>query len=124
MGRGGRCGGGCGSQVQHQMLGRARGVCSNCSPVPLAAGGCFPDCRPCCPGLRLPAGILSPKLTQAYFGQLRGAQALDAIAPDEVGAAPVLMRRCASLPALACGGAALLHRRLPSGSLHMPCALF
>lgn len=31
------------------------------------------------------AGIQSPKLTQAYFeGGLRGAQALDAIAPDEV----------------------------------------
>ncbi len=31
------------------------------------------------------AGIVSPKVTQAYFGELRGAKALDAIAPDEVG---------------------------------------
>ena len=32
----------------------------------------------------LATGILSPKLTQAYFGDLRGAQALDSIAPDEM----------------------------------------
>ncbi|KAI7838732.1 hypothetical protein COHA_007528 [Chlorella ohadii] len=30
------------------------------------------------------AGIVSPKVTQAYFGELRGAKALDAIAPDEI----------------------------------------
>jgi hypothetical protein len=31
----------------------------------------------------LHAGIQSPKLTQAYFGDLRGAAALDAIPPNE-----------------------------------------
>ncbi|PRW57714.1 SET domain-containing [Chlorella sorokiniana] len=30
------------------------------------------------------AGIISPKMQQAYFGELRGAKALDAIAPDEI----------------------------------------
>ncbi len=30
------------------------------------------------------AGIVSPKVTQAYFGELRGAAAVEDIAPDEV----------------------------------------
>lgn len=41
----------------------------------------------CAPALLLgtcPAGIVSPKVTQAFFGELRGAAAVDDIAADEV----------------------------------------
>lgn len=45
------------------------------------------------------AGIESPKLTQAYFGELRGAKATAAIAPDEARSLGCVWERCGAMPA-------------------------
>lgn len=67
------------------------------------------------------AGIVSPKVTQAYFGELRGAKALDALAPDEVGWAGCVTHMLESElgTACSCGApAAVLH----ASSLAPPAA--
>jgi hypothetical protein len=59
-------------------------TCRGHAGLPTLPTVAAPSCRPPSHATLAAAGILSPKLTQAYFGELRGAQALDSIAPDEM----------------------------------------